>query len=83
MLYSKEYKSEKCKIDFSMLRKMSIIIYFTHFAFATGFRFLYEREIISFQFGFIEFGTAIVFCIILSYFIVKKSEVYPMLKYLY
>lgn len=83
ILCAKYYNTDEQFVDFSLFRKMSIIIYFTHFGIATIFRFLYTKEIIGFEFGLIVFLVAIFICSLLAYILVKASICYPKLKYLY
>lgn len=73
---------EKYK-DFTTLRKMSIIIYFLHFAFVTGFRFLNEHGMIDFMLGLRVFFITAIACSLISYIIVRLSEKYRLLKYLF
>lgn len=83
ILCAKHYNTNEQFIDFSLFRKMSIIIYFTHFGIATIFRFLYTQKIIGFEFGLIVFLVAIFICGLIAYILVKASIRYPKLKYLY
>lgn len=69
--------------DFSMLRKMSIIIYFTHFVLVIICRTLVEKGFMSYEFGFREFFAILLCTSGMSYIIVKLSEKFRFLKYLY
>ena len=75
---------EKEKICFfSMLRKMSIIVYFTHFVFTVIWRTLVEKKILSYEYGFIEFFVVLICSVFVAYVIVKLSNRIKSLKYLY
>lgn len=69
--------------DFSMLRKMSIIIYFSHFAFTVLYRALVWKGYLSYEYGFREFAVVLSCSIVGSYLIVKLSEKIKFLKCLY
>lgn len=69
--------------DFSMLRKMSIVIYFSHFAFTVLYRALVWKGYLSYEYGLREFVVVLSCSIIGSYLIVKLSEKIKFLKYLY
>ena len=69
--------------DYSMLRKMSIIVYFTHFVICQLFNYMGVRGYIDYTMGFPVFVTALVFCCAVSYVIVLCSERYNWMKYLY
>lgn len=66
-----------------ILRKMSIIIYFTHFAFVTFARQLHSKEIIGLETGMPVFICTIIVCLLSSYFIVRLSSKYKFFRYLY
>lgn len=68
---------------FLTMRKMSIIIYFTHFFFATAARALHERGYIGFEYGLPVFFSAVCSCLILAYAIVHFSKRFKLLTYLY
>lgn len=65
------------------MRKMSIIIYFTHFFFAAVAGALYKRGIIDFKFGIPVFLCAIICCSLFAFIVVKLSNRYKIIKYMY
>lgn len=69
--------------DFSMLRKISIVIYFLHFVLVIAYRALVWKGFLSYEYGIREFITILLCTIIGSYIIVKMSEKIKLLKYLY
>ncbi len=83
MLCSRRYSADTVTTDFSMLRKMSVIVYFVHFAFASGFGFMYKHGWIDYQFGIREFAIAVAGSVFIAYVLVKLSARYPKLRYLY
>ncbi len=75
--------SEHCK-DFTTLRKMSIMIYFLHFAFVGFYRFLYEHGFRAEpEFGMGVFIVTLISCYIVTYIIARLSGKYKILRYLY
>lgn len=77
------FNSDKQKLNYITLRKMSIIIYFTHFVVDICFRELVKKQYISYVGGVREFLFAIVLCSSVAYFIVRMQRRYKYLKYLY
>lgn len=69
--------------DYSTLRKMSIIVYFTHFVVCQFFNYMGVRGYIDYTQGLSVFITALVFCCVFSYTIVLCSKRYYWMKYLY
>lgn len=67
----------------SMLRKMSIIIYFSQFPIVTTFHMLYLRGVIPYEYGLLEFLITFTMVSVLSFVIIKSSERYKFLGYLY
>jgi len=74
---------EKGMLDFSTIRKMSIIVYFAHFVFVILWRVLVEKKILSYEYGLQEFSVVLFSSICVSYVVVKLSEKIKFLKYLY
>lgn len=66
-----------------LLRKMSIIIFFSHFPIVTVFHVLYENGFLPWEYGFIEFMITFAISSFLAYIIIRLSEKYKILKYLY
>src|SRR5574344_43246 len=70
---SKSFAKGLCR-NYSMLRKMSIIIYFTHFVFAIVFRELAARGFFAYEFGLREFGITLFSSCLIALFIVLMSK---------
>lgn len=79
----REASGERPRAALVFMRKMSIIIYFTHFFFATAARALHERGFIDFEHGMPVFFCAIICCSLFAFVIVKASEKYKILRYMY
>lgn len=69
--------------DYTTFRKMSIIIYFTHFVVDICFRELAKRQLISYEGGVREFLFAVVLCSAFAYIVVRLQQRHKWLKYLY
>ena len=69
--------------DYTTFRKMSIIIYFTHFVVDICFRELAKRQLISYEGGIREFLFAVVLCSAFAYIVVRLQQRHKWLKYLY
>ena len=84
VLLCSQFNPKKGNIhDYTSLRKMSIIIYFTHFIVDICFRELAKKQYISYEGGLREFFLTLVLCSAFAYFIVRMQRRYKWLKYLY
>lgn len=75
--------SNSKKMNYVHLRKISIIIYFIHFVPVTIFHVLADNHIIPYEYGGIEFLVVFSLSFICASVIVKASNDYKVLKYLY
>lgn len=69
--------------DFTLLRKMSVMIFFMQFAFASAFGAMAKRGIIDYQFGLREFAVTLFLCLLIACAVARLSERYKVLRYLY
>ncbi len=84
LLYFCSFPKEASKFQFClMLRKMSIIIYFTHFVLVIIWRTMVNTGRMSYEFGFREFFVVLLLTLIASYIIIKLSSKIKILRYLY
>lgn len=66
-----------------VLRKMSIIIFFSHFPIITIFHMCYLKGIIPYEYGLIEFLITFTIVAIFAYLVISLSKKYHYLRYLY
>lgn len=79
MTITSSEKNEKLIV----LRKMSIIIFFSHFPIVTVFHMCYLKGIIPYEYGLIEFLITFAIVSIIAYLIIALSKKYHYLSYLY
>lgn len=77
------YTSDSKVPKLVFLRKTSIVIYFTHFVPVTVFHVLYIKHLMPYEYGMMEFLVVFALAFTIACAVVRLSDKFKFLKYLY